>query len=105
MKSPGHVLQQGAGIHLASCVAVAGLGLDVPGAVRVLETHTGAAASHGVTPLQRQGLDLVITERHQLPTLSRLPTDHEEILDCDMDGENLDLFDHAGAWNARIIRM
>lgn len=105
MKSSGHVLQQGARIHLASRVAVTGLGLDVPGAVWVLETHTGTAASHGAAPLQRKGLDLVVTERHQLPTLSWLPTDHEEVLDCDMDGENLDLLDDAGAWNARIIRM
>ena len=104
MKSSGHVLQQGARIHLASVVTITGLCLDVPGAVRVLEANTGAAASLGSAALQRQGLDLVITERHQL-TLARLAADHEEVPDCDMDGEHLDLLDDAGEGHTRVIVM
>ena len=105
MKSSGHVLQQGARIHLASVVAVTGLCLDIPGAVRVLETHAGAAASLGPAPLQGQGLDLVITERHQLTTLARLALDYEKVPDRDMDREHLNLLDDAGAGHARVIVM
>lgn len=105
MKSSGHVLQQGARIHLGSCMAVTGLGLDVPGTVRVLEADTGPAACLGGAPLQGQGLDFVVTERHQLATLARIPADHEEVLDGDMDGEHLDLLDDAGAGNAGVIRI
>ena len=76
MTSSGHVLQQGARVHLddslydslcdslvtahlASVMVVAGLGHDVPGTVRVPEAHTlPAPGPPGPAPRHSQGLDL-----------------------------------------------
>ncbi len=95
-------------VHVDSCPVVLGLpvrvakdtlvhtgiGHDVPGAMRVLESHTGGTSLdlHGRASVQGNRLDLLLGQDNQLVHLSVVDNFHVD--NWHVIGKDLDLFSH-----------
>ena len=96
MASWANVLQQWAGVFLAVSQHCAGLGLDIPGTVRILQANTVPAAADTGAPTAGQGepLHLVLTQHHHAAGVGL----HEDVGHGDVEGEELDLFNEIGSF-------
>ena len=85
-------------------MSVTGLLLDVPGTVRVLDAHTGVADVLIQASLDRDGLDLMVTENNNASlSIIYFGFNDKDVVNSHMKWKHLHLLDNISSGNSIFI--